>query len=57
MNSKINYLNTALIKVEEILNLIHNNEYEQFFTKQLLPIKYELIRQISNCCNSNTQSE
>jgi hypothetical protein len=57
MNSKINYLNTALIKVEEILNLIHNNEYEQFFTKQLLPIKYELIRQISNCRNSNTQSE
>jgi hypothetical protein len=47
-------LTLALLKVEEISNLIADNECEHYFSIHLLNIKYELLRQISNCHNNLT---
>ena len=35
------------MQVENISNLIRENNYEGFFTSHLLPIKFELERQLA----------
>ena len=37
----------ALMQVENIGNLVRENNYEGFFSSHLLPIKYELERQLT----------
>ena len=46
MTSKINLI-FALQQVENISNLVRENNYEAFFTSHLLPIKFEIERQIA----------
>ena len=46
MTSKSNLI-LALMQVENISNLIRENNYEGFFTSHLLPIKFELERQLT----------
>ena len=46
MTSKSNLI-LALMQVENISNLIRENNYEGFFTSHLLPIKFELERQLA----------
>jgi hypothetical protein len=46
MTSKINLV-LALQQVENIGNLVRQNNYEAFFTSHLLPIKFEIERQIT----------
>jgi predicted RNA-binding protein with EMAP domain len=38
----------ALQLVEELSHLIEGNEYEQFFTQHLIPVDFELKRQLTN---------
>jgi len=38
----------ALQLVEDLANLIEGNEYEMFFTQHLLPMDFELKRQLTN---------
>lgn len=45
MTSKINLV-LALQQIENISNLIRENNYEAFFTSHLLPVKYEIERQL-----------
>lgn len=37
----------ALTQVENIAKLVEGNQWEGFFTNQLIPIKYEIQRQLS----------
>jgi hypothetical protein len=46
MTSKSNLI-LALMQVENISNLIRENNYEGFFSSHLLPIKFELERQLA----------
>lgn len=46
MTSKINLI-LALQQIENISNLIRKNNYEAFFTSHLLPIQYELQKQLT----------
>jgi hypothetical protein len=46
MTSKTNLI-FALMQVENISNLVRENNYEAFFTSHLLPIKFEIERQIA----------
>lgn len=46
MTSKSNLI-LALIQVENIGNLVRENNYEGFFSSHLLPIKFELERQLA----------
>lgn len=46
MTSKENLI-LALIQVENISNLVKDNQYYGFMTSHLLPVKYELERQLS----------
>jgi hypothetical protein len=46
MTSKLNLI-LALQQVENIGNLVRKNNYEAFFTSHLLPIQYEIQRQIT----------
>ena len=45
MTSKTNLI-LALQQVENIGNLVRQNNYEAFFTSHLLPVKYEIERQL-----------
>jgi len=46
MTSKSNLI-LALMQVENISNLVRENNYEGFFSSHLLPIKFELERQLT----------
>lgn len=46
MTTKSNLL-FALQQVENISKLLEENEYEKFFVSHLIPMKFELERQIS----------
>ena len=37
----------ALTQVENIAKLVEGNQWEGFFTHQLIPLKYELERQLA----------
>ena len=44
-------LEVALRLIEELTNLIEGNEYEHYLSNHLLPIQYELERQLTNLQN------
>jgi len=54
VTSKSNLI-LALMQIENISNLIRENNYEGFFSSYLLPIKFELERQLAlqNAKNNN----
>ena len=37
----------AALQIENLSKLMEGNEYEQFFVSHLIPMKYELERQLS----------
>jgi len=37
----------ALQQIDNLSSLVRENNYEGFFTSHLLPIKYEIIRQLT----------
>jgi hypothetical protein len=41
-------LEIGLQLIEELANLIEGNEYEQFFSQHLIPVKVEMERQLTN---------
>lgn len=41
-------LEVALQHIQELTSLIEGNEYEQFLVSHLLPIQYEIQRQLTN---------
>jgi hypothetical protein len=43
----------ALQQTENIYSLLHDGEYAAFFASHLLPIKYEIERQIQCLTNTN----
>ena len=43
----------ALQQVEDIIKLIKNNEYEEYFISLLIPIRGELNRQLTNLAQSS----
>jgi hypothetical protein len=43
----------ALMQIENVRNLTQNNQYTGFFVSHLLPIKYELERQLTNLSRSD----
>jgi hypothetical protein len=47
----------ALQQTHNIHNLIDGNEYDHFFASHLLPIKFELERQLTNLNHSSTIKE
>jgi hypothetical protein len=48
MNNK-SKLTDSIQKVTELIDLVKDNEYEFYLMKNLLTVKYELQRQMSNC--------
>ena len=38
----------ALQQIDDITNLLYSNEYKDYIYQHLLPVKYELERQLSN---------
>jgi hypothetical protein len=48
----------ALQQVENITNLVIDNPWENYLVSHLIPLKYELERQITNnsICNAAAQS-
>jgi hypothetical protein len=50
-------LEVALQLVGELSNLIEHNEYEQFFSQHLLPVEFELKRQLTNLQTHSTIKE
>jgi len=51
MNPSIKIL-LALDQIDNLTSLLENNEYEQFFVSHLIPIKFELQRQLTNIQSS-----
>jgi hypothetical protein len=47
----------ALTQVENISELLKGNEYEHYLSTHLLPIKYEIIRQLTNLQNHSKIKE
>ena len=39
---------SALQQIDNITNLLYSNEYKDYIYQHLLPVKYELERQLSN---------
>jgi len=52
MNKQIKLI-LALQQTENIYNLLQDGEYAGFFASHLLPIKYEIERQIQCLTNTN----
>jgi hypothetical protein len=50
-------LELALQKVSEIAELLENNQYEQFFVSHLLPMEFEINRQLTNIRSNLTIKE
>jgi len=50
-------LNLALMQTENIYSLLQDGEYAAFFASHLLPIKYEIERQLSCLTNAHKQSK
>jgi len=53
MNQRTKLLFT-LQQVEDIIKLIKNNEFEEYFTSHLIPVQVELNRQLTNLKQSIT---
>ena len=56
MNQKTKLI-LALQQTENIYNLIQDNQYTGFFASHLLPVKYELERQLTNLSHSSKIKE
>jgi len=52
MNQKTKLI-LAQMQVENIRNLLKEGPYAGFFTSHLLPVKYEIERQLCNLTNTN----
>lgn len=52
MNREIKLI-LALQQTENIYNLLHDGEYAAFFASHLLPIKYEIERQLTCLTKTN----
>jgi hypothetical protein len=50
-------LSTALAQVENLTILLEDNEYKTFLYNHLIPIKYELQRQLNNLTNTSPYSK
>jgi hypothetical protein len=50
-------LEVALQLVEELTKLVEHNEYEQFFSQHLLPMEFEINRQLTNIRSNLTIKE
>ncbi len=50
-------LNLALMQTENIYSLLQDGEYAAFFASHLLPIKYEIERQLICLTNDHKQSK
>jgi len=53
MNQRTKLLFT-LQQVEDIIKLIKNNEFEEYFISHLIPVQVELNRQLTNLKQSIT---
>ena len=51
MNSTIKML-LALDQIHNLMSLLQGNEYEKFLVSHLLPLKYEIERQLTNIQSS-----
>ena len=51
MDSTIKIL-LALDQIHNLMSLLQGNEYEKFLVSHLLPLKYELQRQLTNIQSS-----
>jgi len=51
MDSTIKIL-LALNQIHNLMSLLQGNEYEKFLVSHLLPLKYELQRQLTNIQSS-----
>jgi len=51
MNDKIKLI-LALQQIENVYELLKGGQYAGFFTSHLLPVKYEIQRQLTNLSNS-----
>jgi hypothetical protein len=47
----------ALMQIDNLTKIIQDNEYEQFFASHLIPVKYELERQLTNTKQSSKIKE
>lgn len=56
MNQKTKLI-LALQQVHNITELTKDNEYQSFFYSHLLPVKYELERQLTNLSHSSKIKE
>jgi hypothetical protein len=43
----------AQMQIENVHNLLKDGQYAGFFTSHLLPIKFEIERQLNNLTNTN----
>ena len=43
----------AQMQIENVRNLLKDGQYAGFFTSHLLPIKFEIERQLNNLTNTN----
>jgi predicted RNA-binding protein with EMAP domain len=43
----------AQMQIENVRNLLQDGQYAGFFTSHLLPIKFEIERQLANLTNTN----
>ena len=50
-------LSIALAQVENLTLLLENNEYKTFLYNHLIPVKYELQRQLNNLTNTSPYSK
>lgn len=50
-------LSIALAQVENLTLLLEGNEYKTFLYNHLIPIKYELQRQLNNLTNTSPYSK
>ena len=56
MNEQIK-LTLALMQVENIRELLKDGPYYAFFTSHLLPVRFEIERQLTNLKHSSTIKE
>jgi hypothetical protein len=46
MDKKVKF-NLALIQINNIAQIVEGNNFEQFFVSHLLPVKFEIERQLA----------
>jgi hypothetical protein len=52
--SKETKLHLALMQIENVRNLLKDGQYSGFFSSHLLPVKYEIERQL-HCLTGNSK--